>query len=196
MATRSGLLREHIGLDFETTPLEGNLSSLEQNKALPTDDDRLWLARANLAINDGRLNDAESWLDVCLKNRPDDPVVWRARLDWAMAAGRFDEVRQALSHLDARKIPMARVFAIRAWLARYRGDDEGERRVLESLVKYDPGQSAAFDRLADLAVRTGRTDEGRQFRRRKAELPTDSRIDTTGCTRPIMWTLTLPRWPA
>lgn len=164
------LLREHIGLDLETTPLEGNLSSLEQNGELPTNDDRLWLVRANLAINDGRLKAAKSWLDACLEARPDDPAVWRARLDWAMAAGVFDDVRQALDYLSAPSIPPARVFTIRAWLARYRGDVEDERRILESFVKYDPGETAALDRLAYLAIRSGRTDHGREYLRRKAEV--------------------------
>ena len=53
------------------------------------DDDRVWLAHANLAVLRGRLSDAAQWLDACVKRRPDDPVVWRARLRCG-ARRRFD----------------------------------------------------------------------------------------------------------
>ena len=43
----------------------------------------------------GRLDEAARWLDACLRRRPDDPVVWRARLRWARAADRVDEARRA-----------------------------------------------------------------------------------------------------
>ena len=44
----------------------------------PTDDDRIWLGKANLALWTGRFEEAESWLEACEWKRPEDPAVNRA----------------------------------------------------------------------------------------------------------------------
>ena len=64
----------------ETAPLPvGRLQKvLEKN---PHDDDRVWLARTNLATRTGQFELAHKLIEFCLKRRPDDPVVWRAGLE-------------------------------------------------------------------------------------------------------------------
>ena len=48
---------------------------------------------------------------------PNDPVLWQARLDWALAAGRLDRVRRRwLIWRSARTVPR-RVARLAAWLA-------------------------------------------------------------------------------
>ena len=56
----------------------------------PGEDDRLALAmaRAYLATRAGDFGRAEAEIRGWLERRPDDPAVWKARLDWAVAAGR------------------------------------------------------------------------------------------------------------
>src|SRR4051812_4827362 len=114
---RLALLREHVGLDFETIPLEGNMAQVQGQ----ADDDRLRLARAYLATRLGRLEEAGAGLEAVLKRGADDPVVWRARMDWAMAAGELGSLRQALDHLSADQIDPTRIQRLRAWLAARRG---------------------------------------------------------------------------
>ena len=52
------------------------------NRSAP-DDDRVWLGLADLATRAGRFEEAGEWLARCERARPDDPAVWRARLNWA-----------------------------------------------------------------------------------------------------------------
>jgi tetratricopeptide (TPR) repeat protein len=170
VADRSMLLHNHLALDFEPVPLETNLREIDRLNAFRADDDRLWLARANLATRAGRFEEARKWLDDCVKARPDDPVVWRARLDWALAAGRVDEAREACAHLSARDWSAARLARLRAWLASRRSDARIEREALEEVVAVEPADTAAIGRLAELLTRAGQHDDARRLWRRKALL--------------------------
>ena len=98
---RLALLREHVGLDFEPFPLEFNLSRLGDATGPPGVDDRqaLAMARAYLATRAGDFGRAEAELNDWLGRRPDDPAIWKARLDWAVAAGRPAPAREAMAHL-------------------------------------------------------------------------------------------------
>ena len=73
-------------LDHSPMPVEAWKKSLE---AADGDDDRVWLGRANVAITTGNWDEAAPWLDRCVLKRPDDPAVWRARLE--LAVGTLDE---------------------------------------------------------------------------------------------------------
>ena len=166
---RLALLREHVGLDFETIPLEGNMAQVQGQ----ADDDRLRLARAYLATRLGRFEEAGAGLEVVLKRGADDPVVWRARMDWAMAAGEWGPLRQALDHLSADQIDPTRVQRLRVWLAARRGDAEAERLALAELVAQDPGDAIALTRLAELTHQAGDARAAARLRDRKARLDGD-----------------------
>ena len=100
----------------------------------------------------------------------DDPAVWRARLEWARAAGRLDRAGEAMAHLDARDFSQSEITRLRAWIAERNGDITAEKHALEQTLAHNPGDLAALERLAELAFRQGRVDEGRQLRNRKSEL--------------------------
>ncbi len=51
-----------------------------------------------------------------------------------------------------------------------RGDDASERQALERLIAADPGDGAALDRLAELALRDGQPDRAAQLRAQKTAL--------------------------
>ncbi len=170
---RLALLREHLALDLETFPLEGNLAFLQNGGPPGTGDARLWLARGNLATRSGKLDEAARWLDAALLRQPDDPVLWQARLDWAMAAGRPDRVKEALAHRKLSDLGPVMLARLAAWLAARQGDVQSERTALETLVELEPGEESALDRLAELAFQAGRTDDGRRLRVRKSELDRD-----------------------
>ena len=112
-------------LDVDPFPIEGVRTALDRAGKQAPEDDRVWLARAHLAIRLGEFAEAEEWLERCLARRPDDPVVWRMKLDCALAAGRPDQVREALPHLPAALEPSDRLPALRAWLAARVGRSAG-----------------------------------------------------------------------
>jgi predicted Zn-dependent protease len=164
------LARFRIALNMGTSSVEAVRTFLDRTARLAPEDDRVWLGRANLAIRQGVFDDAARWLDVCLKRRPDDVPVWRARLDWALATGRVAEAREALEHLPVAGSSPAEVHRLAAWFAACRGDAQSERRALERLIAADPGDGAALDRLAELAVGEGRLDRAAELRSQKTVL--------------------------
>jgi thioredoxin-like negative regulator of GroEL len=163
-----GLVRMHITLSTGMSSVETVRDFLERAARSAPDDDRVWLGKANLAIRQGEFDEAARWLDVCLKRHREDVPIWRARLDWALATGRVAEVREALEHLPAAESTPDRVHRLAAWLAARRGDAASERQALERLIAADPGDGAALDRLAELALRAGQPDRAGELHRRKA----------------------------
>jgi predicted Zn-dependent protease len=164
------LVRAHIGLQQSPVSIAVIRSTLDQAGRLAPEDDRVWLGEANLAIRVGAHDEAARWLDDCLRRRPADLPVWRARLDWALATDRVPEVREALKHLPVEGSTPALVERLAAWLAARRGDDTAERRALERLVAADPAAFAAWDRLAELALREDQPTRASELRRQKAEI--------------------------
>ncbi len=114
------------------------------------DDDRVWLARAHLAIRLGDFEEARQWLDRCLARRPEDPAVWRMKLQWALACDRPEEVRTVLPHLPADEEPVDRVLSLRVWMAAHQHDRETQRRALKTWVELDPTNGVAREQLAEL----------------------------------------------
>ncbi len=165
-----GTIQEHYRLDTSNPiPVEKVLPILETAARLAADDDRIWLGWATLARRQGRFEEARRWLDRCLERRPADPVVWRARLDWARAAGNEFEVRSRSAHLPPDRVPQTELLSLRAWFAHRAGDAERERRALEELVARDPGALAAMEALAELLLRAGRAERAKQLRARRGE---------------------------
>jgi len=164
------LLGLHVAQSTETASAESVRAFLERIGGQASDDDRIWLGKANLAIRQGSFDQAARWLDDCLRRRPEDLPVWRARLEWAMATGRSAEAREALEHLPADRETPAQVHRLTAWFAARRGDAESERQALERLIAADPGDGAALDRLAELALRDGLAPRAAELRRKKIAL--------------------------
>ena len=165
-----GLLRDHMAVDFESLAVDAIRARLEDAGRQAPDDDRVWLGRANLAIRNGQFADARRWIDACLERRPEDPAVWQAELDWGLATEQIDSVRRALNHLPGERFSRSRIEALRAWLASRRQNTETEQRALEQLVRDEPGQSPALQRLSVLAAQAGRVEQASEFRRRKAAI--------------------------
>src|SRR5262249_22601789 len=157
-------LRRLYKIDVDPFPIEGVRRALDRAAGEAPDDDRVWLARAHLALKVGDLAEARSWLDRCRERRPDDTAVWRMELEWALAADRLGEVRNALSHLPADEEPEGRAPALRAWLASRRHDREAERRALAEKIALDPGDGPARVRVAELEHEDGHIREAEALR--------------------------------
>ena len=136
-------------LDAAPLPLEMTRRTLEK---AAEDDDRVWLARANLAIRTGQFDRAAEWLDACSRRRPEDTAVWRARLELARATGDLaGGVARPRAPAGGRRSRRPSVLRLRVWLASRAGDATAERAALTALVEREPGDTAALDRLAALA---------------------------------------------
>ncbi|HZW32443.1 MAG TPA: FG-GAP-like repeat-containing protein, partial [Isosphaeraceae bacterium] len=162
-------LKELSNFDIERLPYDGLRATLEQAGQLAPEDDRVWLGKARLAIEDGHWDEAQRWLRRC-RDAGADATVWRTWLDWARGAGRPAEVLEAVRHLGVEHLDAAESMAVRAWLCRHRGDASGEVRALEEWLRFDPAATPALERLAELAHRAGQADRVTDFRRRKAQV--------------------------
>jgi tetratricopeptide (TPR) repeat protein len=163
----AGVLKELFVLDQSPIPAEALQLALEK---ADDSDDRVWLGRANHATLGGRFNEAASWLERCLMRRPDDPVVWEARLDVALATEDVAGVWEAARHLRQDRFDARALHGFRAWLAARGGDHALERAELLSSLQSAPADTLALERLAVLSVQAGHAREAEQLRRRKAEL--------------------------
>ena len=165
-------LRTHWLYDTQPYPIDAVREALERLGREAPDDDRVWLGKADIATRTGQFDEADAWLTRCEARRPEDPDVWRARLAWALDAGRPDAASIALTHLPADGFSPAEVAGFAARLAALRGDAAAEHAALERRVALEPGDAAAWARLADLASRdrVGGADLQARARRRKAEL--------------------------
>jgi enediyne biosynthesis protein E4 len=162
-----GVLKELWMLDHSSIPVEAWQFALAK---ADNDDDRVWLGRAHHAIRTGRFRDAAAELERCLKRRPDDPAVWRARLDLALATDDVAGFWAAVDHLPADRFDAAEIHSLRAWLAASRGETAVERHELTAQLQDAPANTKALERLA---VLTSQADESRgaeQLRRRKADV--------------------------
>ncbi len=157
-------------IDSAAVMMEPVRAAVEQAAHKAPDDDRVWLALANLDILSGRIPAAAQRLEGCLKRRPEDPVVWRAWLQWALAADSIDEARRALPHLPAERFSLTEAFAIRAWLAERTGHADQERTALERLIDLTPGDTQALERLAELAAESGQATRARELHGRRADV--------------------------
>ena len=112
-------------LDAAPLPLETTRRTLEK---AAEDDDRVWLARANLAIRTGQFDRAAEWLDACVRRRPRDSAVWRSRLELSRATGDLAGAWRALEHLPADALSPTDLLRLRAWLASRTGNCDGRAR--------------------------------------------------------------------
>jgi thioredoxin-like negative regulator of GroEL len=164
------LVRLHVDPKRTNVPVEAIRAFLDEAAASAPQDDRVWLGNANLAIRTGSYDAAARWLEACLRRRPDDAPVWRARLEWATATGRVAQAREAMEHLPSAETTPAQVHRLAAWFASQRGDEDAEEAALARLIKADPTDFAALNRLADLAAKKGQTDRANHLHSVKTEV--------------------------
>ncbi len=166
----SQTLRVLWNVDTVAYPI--NSMTLDLTKALTEarEDDRVWLALAELATRSGRLDEASEWLDRCERARPLDTAIWHARLRWARAGDEPDEMMRAAGHLTGSSLPRARVLEFRAWLAARIDDRRLERALLEEVLELEEANTAALEGLAELAALRGDVKTMAELRSRKATI--------------------------
>jgi tetratricopeptide (TPR) repeat protein len=170
---RIAALRQLWRLDSVIVAVEEVQPALDHAARGATEDHRVWLARAYLASRYGRSTEAREWLDAILRKNPEDPVAWRADLDWALASEDADEALRALTKLSAHQIRLSEQLSLRAWFAARRNDPTAERAALERLLIADPANTPALDRLASLALQAGQTDRAAMLRERQDAINRD-----------------------
>jgi enediyne biosynthesis protein E4 len=163
-------VRMHVELDLKPSRVEEMRDYLDRASAMASDDDRVWLGQANLAIRTGDLAGARMRLVECRARRPEDAAVWAAWLRLGLASGRVEDVNEALAHLPAEGWSPARIDRLKAWLAARRGDADAEHRALEALIAADPADLEARGRLAERAERAGDSARAAELRREQDEV--------------------------
>jgi tetratricopeptide (TPR) repeat protein len=168
---RAEALRKHWLVDHaRSSAIDAVGRRLDEAGLKVPADDRVWLGRAYLALRTGQYPEAETWLRKCQANRPEDPVVWRARLEWAITSDHLEEAVEAMRRVPADWLKREQILAIRAWLAARLGDEEAELAALNEWLEYVPGDTKAVARLIQRAARTGQREQVALLRRRKSEL--------------------------
>ena len=128
-------------------------------------------ALADVATRSGRFDEASDWLSRCEQARPQ-----RSR-----PSGRHgsDGPRPPTDRMRSCALPgtspspsisKPRVLELRAWLAARIGDERLERTSLEELLELEPADTAALDRLTDIAARKGDLKTVAELRQRKANI--------------------------
>jgi tetratricopeptide (TPR) repeat protein len=172
-------LRAHLSLDLEVYAVGRVDSLLTAAAAAAPTDERVWLARANLAMRSGKLAEARRWLESCLASRPDDRVVCATALELAMAADDGELAVRAASRLTTADLTPGKVAHTRAWFAARRGDRHLEQMILEDHLTHEPGDAVAIERLAELAISARQFARAAEHRCRKAELDRGRRLYAT-----------------
>ncbi len=166
---RTAALREHWRLDSVIVADEEVRPVLDQAARTARGDDRVWLLLRLLATQYGRYAEARRCLDSCNPDASLTPILNRARLRWALAAGETEEAWRVLRWIPTENIDASEPHSLRAWFAARRNDPEAERSALEQLIAVEPGNTQAFDRLSALAIQAGHADRAAAFRRRQEE---------------------------
>jgi tetratricopeptide (TPR) repeat protein len=164
------LVRMHTDLERKIAPPEVIRSYLEQAARLSPKDDRVWLGRANLAIRDGSFEQAAGLLNDCLRERPDNIAVWRAKLSLAIATNQLATALEALKHLPFDECAPVQIPKLAAWIARQHGDLDAERRALELVIEAVPADFSALMRLAELAEKAGQPERVAEVQKQKNEI--------------------------
>ena len=165
------MLQFHLALGLNPLPIDRIQTALDRAIDQAPQDDRVWLGRAYLALRDGRLAEAQSWLDACRRRRPDDPVVWRcpARMGRGRRPRRTRPARRCRT-CRRRRSPGARPRAaglVRRPTRRRRGGAAGPRAGRRGSIRATSRRWNAWP-----SWRRGRAGPRTpaELRRRKAEL--------------------------
>ena len=141
-------------------------------------------ARHVMQSSPARFDAARKGLDRCLERRPDDPVVWLAWLDLAVATDDPDRFWEVAQRIPAELVDPLATQSLRSWVATRSGDRRAETQEWTRLVELQPSSSQALERLAVLAVEAGNSAEAERFQKRKAEIDHAAELDSrAGCHR-------------
>ena len=168
-ADPSPTLRTLWSTDYDHYPLESIGQALAKAHQAAPDDDRVWLALADLATRKGRLEEAGDWLARCERARPDDPAVWSPGSNGPRPPAGPTRSRGRRATCRPRPYPGASCSRCGPGLPARNGDRGAERAALERAHRaWSRRAAAAFERLADLAAQDGDVDRVAELRRRKA----------------------------
>ncbi len=163
----SEVLKDLWQNDTEPVPVDGWKVLLDE---ADQKDDRVWLGKARHAILTGHFDEARAWLDRCLERRPDDPSVWLACLDLAVATVDLGRFWKAAERISAEAVSPLETQSLRSWLVSNSGDRQAEPRELARLLELQPSNSPVLERLAVLAFEAGDSAQAERLQTRKAEI--------------------------
>jgi tetratricopeptide (TPR) repeat protein len=163
----AGVLKELWLLDHSPMPVAAWRAALDK---ADDQDDRVWLGRATAATLTGDFGSAADWLERCRARRPEDPSVWHAVLNLAVAAADLPAFWRAAERIPARLLSVPELRSLRCWLAGQLGDRSVERRELTALLEAQQGATQALERLAALASQAREPARAKELHSRKSAL--------------------------
>jgi enediyne biosynthesis protein E4 len=179
-------LRILLKFDADAYPAESAGEQFAQALKLAPDDDRVWLGLANVALAQGRLDEAATWLDRCEAARPADQSVARARLAWALAADRPKAVVRALKTIPTTSSPEDRLLAAEAgvYLADKTQDDSVGREMLKRFESIFTKNPRTLDILAQKALAANDPARAAEYRLLRSKYEADWRAYIASITQP------------
>ena len=154
--------RLSLDLRWTPTPVEPLRAELDRVAALSPNDDRIWLGQANLALRTASLAAAGACSTTASMPARRCPCVASPS---QVGDGRGSLRSRAASSVasGAGELTPPQTDRVHAWLAASEGDRSAEQRALDRVVAADPGDLAAWKRLADLARQDRRPDRATEI---------------------------------
>jgi tetratricopeptide (TPR) repeat protein len=170
---RPDVLVMRIRVELERVAHEEAVAKLRRFVAAdPTD----WESRRALAVEEqlaGRPDEAERQVAACLRARPDDPWVWRSRLEVDHLRGDRDAVRADLKRLPPACDSDPEIWKYRGLARLWDKDPSAAAVAFRRALELDPTEAEYPYQLAMAAQRLGRRDAAAAALRRSRQLRDD-----------------------
>jgi tetratricopeptide (TPR) repeat protein len=159
---KPGVLATRVRLELERIDHAEAVGRLREYLAADPDDHD---ARRALAIEEHATGDeasADRDLDVCLRNRPDDPLAWRARLEILKDRGDVTAFHEAIGRLPGTTGDDPKIWVHRGMDREREGDKPGALEAFRRSVKLAPNDAEALYKLGMAELALGLAAPGRE----------------------------------
>lgn len=163
------VLRELWRLQAEAYPATEFAAVIATAAKFARDDPRVLLARAHLATQEGRLDEADQLLTEAEALDGADIANCNARLDWAVAASEPTVAASLITSRRVEDLSAERVLRTSAWAFATAGDPQRAVRLLTALGDSGRARAADLHALAESAARTGDKRGAEHWRERKSK---------------------------
>jgi tetratricopeptide (TPR) repeat protein len=167
---RPGVLATLVRLELERIDHNEAANRLREYLAADPEDHEV---RRALALEEHATGDeasADRDLEACLRSRPDDPLVWRARLEILNDRGDAEATREAIARLPATTEGDAKVWMYRGLDRQREGDKAGAVEAFRRSAKLAPYDAEVLYRLGLAELAHGLAELGREHVARSLRL--------------------------
>ncbi len=167
---RPGVLSTRVRLELERIDHDEALGRLREYVAADPEDHE---ARRALALEEHATGDeasADRDLEACLRNRPDDPLAWRARLEILNDRGDVEASHQVIARLPSTTEGDAWIWMYRGLDRQRDGDNPGALEAFRRSVKLAPNNPEILYKLGMAEQALELVESGREHVARSRQL--------------------------